>query len=105
MGQCLYGFFIILAVRDPFKIYIQDLILKVTKPEEQQAIFSHLELAKKVGQTLVGFVVSAALLKFSMIWVIVGSGIISLMTLKTTVRLFELVKRSIQISKKEKEAI
>lgn len=105
LGTMSCGFFIILAVRDPFKIYIQDLILKVTKVEEQQAIFAHLELAKKIGQTLVGFVASAMLLKISIIWVIIGSGIISLMTLKTTVRLFELVKRSIQISKKEKEAV
>lgn len=66
------GFFIILAVRDPFKIYIQDLILRITQPQEQQAIFAHLELAKKIGQTLMGFVVSAALLKFSMLWIIVG---------------------------------
>lgn len=67
------GFLIILAVRDPFKIYIQDLVLRVTRPEEQQAIFAHLELAKKIGQTLMGFVVSAALLKFSIIWVVIGA--------------------------------
>lgn len=65
------GFFIILAVRDPFKIYIQDLILKVTEPEEQQAIFANLELARKIGQTLLGFVVSAVLLQVSLIWIIV----------------------------------
>ncbi len=105
LGMMSCGFFMILAVRDPFKIYIQDLILKVTKVEEQQAIFAHLELAKKIGQTLVGFAVSALLLKVSLIWVIIGTGMISLMTLKTTTRLFELVKRSIQISKKEKEAV
>lgn len=84
----------ILAVRDPFKIYIQDLILKVTEPEEQQAIFANLELAKKIGGTLLGFVVSAVLLQVSLIWIIVGVFVISLMTLKTTTRLFELVKRS-----------
>lgn len=98
------GFFIILAVRDPFKIYIQDLMLRVAKPEEQQTIFSHLELAKKIGTTLVGFAVSAALLKVSMIWVIVGTSVISLMSLKTTVRLFELVKRSTKIERHQKEA-
>ena len=98
------GFFIILAVRDPFKIYIQDLMLRIAKPEEQQAIFSHLELAKKIGTTLVGFAVSAALLKVSMIWVIVGTSVISLMSLKTTVRLFELVKRSTKIERHQKEA-
>lgn len=98
------GFFIILAVRDPFKIYIQDLILRVTKPEEQQAIFVNLELGKKIGTTIMGFVVSAALLKWSMIWVIIGTSVISLMTLKTTIRLFELVKRNMKILKQAKEA-
>ncbi len=100
-----FGFFVILAVRDPFKIYIQDLILRVTEPEEQQSIFAHLELGKKIGTTIMGFVVSAALLKVSIIWIIVGTSIISLMTLKTTIRLFELVKRSMKILKKPKEAI
>lgn len=93
-GLMAIGFFIILSVRDPFKIYIQDLILRVTKPEEQQAIFAHLELARKIGQTAMGFVVSVTLLKVSMIWVIVGAGLISIMTLKTTVRLFKLVNRA-----------
>lgn len=105
IGIMSCGFFMVLAVRDPFKIYIQDLMLKVTSPEEQQAIFAHLELARKIGQTLLGFVVSATLLKVSMIWVILGVTVISLMTLKTTVRLFELVKRSRQVVKQEKEAV
>lgn len=103
IGIMSAGFFIILAIRDPFKIYIQDLILKITEPEEQQAIFSHLELAKKIGQTLVGFGVSAALLKFNLIWIIIGVAIISLMTLKITIRLFELVKRTQTLSNRAKE--
>lgn len=94
IGTMACGFFLILAVRDPFKIYIQDLILRVTEPEEQQAIFAHLELARKIGQTLIGFVVSVALLRVDMIWVIVGIAMIALMTLKTTIRLFEVVQRT-----------
>lgn len=99
------GFCIILAVRDPFKIYIQDLILRVSKPEEQQSLMAHLELARKIGQTLMGFVVSAALLKFSLIWIIISAGVIALMTLRTSVRLFELVKRSAKISIQQKETV
>ena len=98
-----FGFFVILAVRDPFKIYIQDLILRVTEPEEQQAIFAHLELGKKIGTTMMGFVVSIVLLKLSIIWVIIGTVVISWMTLKTTIRLFELVKRNRKILRQEKE--
>lgn len=97
------GFFLILAVRDPFKIYIQDLILRIAKPEEQQAIFAYLELGKKIGTTIMGFVVSAVLLKLSIIWVIIGTSVISLMTLKTTIRLLELVKRSRKILEHQKE--
>jgi len=97
------GFFLILAVRDPFKIYIQDLILRIAKPEEQQAIFAYLELGKKIGTTIMGFAVSAVLLKLSIIWVIIGTSVISLMTLKTTIRLLELVKRSRKILEHQKE--
>lgn len=98
------GFCIILAVRDPFRIYIQDLILRVSKPHEQQTLMAHLELARKIGQTLMGFAVSAVLLKFSILWIIIGAGVIGLMTLKTTVRLFELVKRSYKICNQQKES-
>ena len=98
-GLMASGFFIILAVRDPFKIYIQDLILRVSRPEEQQTLFAHLELARKIGTTLVGFAVSAALLKFSMVWIIIAAGVIALMTLKTTIRLFELVRRTSSLAK------
>ncbi len=102
IGTMSCGFFLILAVRDPFKIYIQDLILRVTREEEQQAIFANLELTKKMGQTLMGFVVSSALLKFDMIWTIVGSFVISLMALRATTRLFELVQRSSKPSTSQK---
>ena len=74
----------------------------MTKEEEQQAIFANLELAKKMGQTLIGFVVSSALLKFDMIWIIVGSLVISLMALRATIRLFELVQRSSKPSTSQK---
>ncbi len=93
IGTMACGFFLILAVRDPFKIYIQDLILRVTEPEEQQTIFSYLELAKKIGQTVMGFFVSAMLLKVEISWVIVSVELIAVMTLKTTIKLFAFVKK------------
>lgn len=98
IGMMVIGFCIILAVRDPFKIYIQDLLLKISEPEEQQALFAHLELARKIGQTALGFVVSAALLKFSMMWIIFGIVVISWMALKSTFRLFGLVQKASKIS-------
>lgn len=49
-------------------------------------------MAKKIGQTLFQFAVSAILLRLSVIWVIVGMGIIALMAFRATIRLFELVK-------------
>ena len=47
-----------------------------------------------IANNAVHFVVSAVLLQVSLIWIIVGVFVISFMTLKTTTRLFELVKRS-----------
>lgn len=41
------GFCIILMVRDPFRIFMQDLVLSNTKHSEQQAVFVYMELGKK----------------------------------------------------------
>lgn len=92
-GLMISGFCIILAVRDPFKIYIQDLILRVSEPAEQQTLFAYLELGKKIGTTLMGFAASAVLLKFTVFTVVLGATVISLMAWKATYRLFVLVKR------------
>ena len=61
------GFFIILAIRDSFQVYIEDVALKITKPEEQQKIMIDIEVYRKVGQLILSIIFTLILLKYELI--------------------------------------
>lgn len=61
------GFFTILAIRDSFQIYIEDVALKITKPEEQQKIMIDIEVYRKVGQLILSIAFTLILLKYELI--------------------------------------
>lgn len=61
------GFFIILGIRDSFQVYIEDVALKITKPEEQQKIMIDIEVYRKVGQLILSIAFTLILLKYELI--------------------------------------
>lgn len=63
------GFFIILGIREPFNIYIQDLTLKQCELEEQTKAVFNLAFARKIGGTVTGLAVTLLLLKLPLITV------------------------------------
>ncbi len=63
--MCL-GYLAILFVRDPMKIYINDLALKNTEVKDHQRVIMVLELFKKILVSLVGITVSAILVSNTM---------------------------------------
>lgn len=65
------GFCIILMIRDPFRIFIQDLALSNTKHSEQQAVFAYMELGRKIGTAGISILITAMLTKLSLIYVII----------------------------------
>lgn len=58
-------------IRDPFRIYIQDVLFTSTPKEQHQVLLSVLDLGVKIVTAGMGLVFSAILLRFSMI-VIIG---------------------------------
>ena len=58
------GFFLILAIRDSFSIYIEDTALKITKQDEQQKIMINIETYRKLGQLLLSVVFTLILMKY-----------------------------------------
>ena len=64
------GFCLILGIRDIFRTYSKDLVLKNSKVSEQQTFISYLGLARKIGETILSFGFSMVLLKFELIHVI-----------------------------------
>lgn len=61
------GFFLILAVRDSFKIYIEDIALKITKRDEQQAIMLNIEVYRKIVTLLLSGLFTLVLMKYELI--------------------------------------
>lgn len=61
------GFFLILAIRDSFSIYIEDTALKITKQDEQQKIMINIETYRKLGQLLLSVVFTLILMKYELI--------------------------------------
>lgn len=63
------GFFIVLGVREPFNIYMQDLSLKKCRLEEQKQVVLNLVFARKIGGTVLSVLISLLLLRVPLITV------------------------------------
>ncbi|MBQ7936148.1 MAG: hypothetical protein IJ333_07360, partial [Clostridia bacterium] len=77
-----FGFCIILGIRDLFNTYMNHLAMKKTAPEEHQSCVSYMQLSRRVGDTVISFLVSLLLMKVEIIWAIfmlVGFVLIALM--------------------------
>lgn len=61
------GFFLILAIRDSFSIYIEDTALKITKQDEQQKIMINIETYRKLGPLLLSAIFTLILMKYELI--------------------------------------
>ena len=64
------GFCIILGIRELYSTYMNNLALKKTDPEDHQSVVSYLGFARKVGDTVLSFIVSLLLIRVEMIWVV-----------------------------------
>lgn len=87
------GFCIILAVRDPFRLYTNDIALKLSKPEEQQVVISYIQFARKLGITICSLVCSAILLKWEMIYIIIGIGVLAFIEVLIGLKLYSMLER------------
>ena len=73
------GFSFIVSFRDPFIIYIEDLLLKNSRKKQQQKLFVYMELLRKLGKVALNFVISLILLKFDLFIVMILFIVLSLM--------------------------
>ena len=61
-----FGYTIILFVRDPFRLYIVDVLFEKIPKEQHQTLLATLKFSTKVGIALLGLVFSAILLAYPM---------------------------------------
>ena len=61
------GFFLILAIRDSFQIYVEDIALKITNKEEQQKTILNIQVCSQIGQLLLSGAFTLILMKYELI--------------------------------------
>ena len=64
------GFFLILAIRDSFQVYIEDTALRISNKDEQQKILVNIEVYRKWGQLILSGLFALILIKYDLIVVV-----------------------------------
>lgn len=75
------GFFLILAIRDSFQIYIEDVALNITNKEEQQKIIINIEVYRRFGTLILSAIFTLILMKYELIvieFILLGLSIIEI---------------------------
>ena len=61
------GFFLILAIRDSFQTYIEDVALTISNKEEQQDIIIKIEVYRRFGTLILSAIFTLILIKYELI--------------------------------------
>lgn len=85
------GFCLILSVRDPYKLYVHDVILKITNPSEHQVAIAYIQFARKVGITICSLVIAAILLKWPLINVIFVTAFLAIIEIMIIIKLYKML--------------
>lgn len=85
------GYIIILFIRDPFKVYIQDLALKHSNKSKQQKILVTLDLSRKIIRTIISLSFTLILINHPMILVISILIILSVIEILISLYLYKML--------------
>ena len=85
------GYIIILFIRDPFKVYMQDLALRKVGKEGQQSLLTTMELSRKIGRAIMSLSFTIILVNNPMITVIAILFILSIIEVLISIKLYKLV--------------
>ena len=85
------GYVIILFARDPFKLYMQDVIFENTPKEQHQTLITLLEFGVKIGTAGMGLSFAAILTEYSMIVVMAILFIIASIEIYLSIKLYKMI--------------
>lgn len=85
------GYVIILFIRDPFKVYMQDLALKNTDKNSQQTLLTTMELSRKIFRTIISLSFTTILVKNPMVLVISILVVLSIIEIFVSLYLYKLI--------------
>jgi hypothetical protein len=87
------GYAVILFIRDPFRLYIQDVVFAATPKEQHQVLLSVLEFGVRIVTAGTGLAYSAILLKYPMISVVIIMLAIAVIEVILSAVLYRLIAR------------
>lgn len=85
------GYIIILFIRDPFKVYMQDLALRKVGKEGQQSLLTTMELSRKIVRAIMSLSFTMILIDNPMIIVISILFILSIIEILISIKLYRLI--------------
>lgn len=80
------GFFLILAIRDSFQTYIEDVALTISNKDEQQEIIIKIEVYRRLGTLILSAIFTLILMKYELIvieFILLGLSIIEIFVNKS----------------------
>jgi hypothetical protein len=86
-----FGLITPLAVRDAFRDYIYDLVLKNCGKNQQQKALSYLQLARKVGTIVIGLLALLLLINYPLVAIIMMLFVVSLIEFGICLKLYRIV--------------
>lgn len=100
-GIMSLGYIIILFIRDPFKVYMQDLALRKVGKEGQQSLLTTMELSRKIGRAIMSLSFTMILVNNPMITVIAILSILSIIEILVSIKLYKLVLNGKEVKSEE----
>lgn len=100
-GIMSLGYIIILFIRDPFKVYMQDLALRRVGKEGQQSLLTTMELSRKIGRAIMSLSFTMILINNPMITVIAILFILSVIEILVSIKLYKLVLNGKEVKSEE----
>jgi hypothetical protein len=85
------GYVIILFIRDPFRLVIQDVVLNRTDREYHQTLLTIMEFAVKIGTAATSFCFTLVLLEHTMMEVMSITLIIVIIEVLLSIRLYRML--------------
>lgn len=85
------GYIIILFIRDPFKVYMQDLALRNVGKEGQQSLLTIMELARKIGRAIMSLSFTLILVNNPMLVVITILFVLSIIEMLISIKLYKII--------------
>lgn len=100
-GIMSLGYIIILFIRDPFKVYMQDLALRNVEKERQQYLLTTMELSRKIVRAIISLSFTMILVNNPIITIIAILFILSIIEILISIKLYKLILSGKEIKNEE----